>query len=152
MSLTKKRVVQVAIVLVLFVTTVYLNPLSSYSFSMSFNSENLQPKKPSTAVTVESINETNATSERTEKRILLWNSPHRIEASSFGTGRDAFVANRCAVDACRIVVNANEYPMESYDAIVINMHELWLTHLPRFQRSAHQRLIFFTQESPQVNL
>ena len=84
------------------------------------------------------------------KTILLWNSAHRIEAASFGVGHEAFVRNECPVSDCRIVTNASDYSMESYDAIVVNMHELWLSQLPDFQRRPNQRLIFFTQESPQV--
>jgi len=87
------------------------------------------------------------------KSILLWNSPHRIETSSFGFGREAFVLNNCSVTQCEIFTNRSALPFEQYDAVVMNMHEIHLTTMPedeKFQRSQHQRYIFLTQESPQT--
>lgn len=52
------------------------------------------------------------------------------------------------VTACEVIVNQTERPLESYDAIIIQMHELWLSHLPDFERPTSTRLIFLSQESP----
>ena len=88
---------------------------------------------------------------RENKTILIWNSAHRIETAAFGFSRDSFIRHGCEVSECIVFDNATSpelLPHEDYDAIIIHMHELWLTHLPEFQRKSHQRLIFLTQESP----
>ncbi len=38
--------------------------------------------------------------------------------------------------------------IEDYDAIILHMHELWITGHPIYNRQKYQRLIFLTQESP----
>ena len=136
----KMALILAAFVLILFVTIIY---------SRTFLNVTIERTPIIDSRTLQTF-ERNETIEVKEKLILLWNSPHRIEASSFGIGHDAFVVNDCPVDACRIVTDPVEYPMETYEAIIINMHELWLSHLPQFRRRPHHRLIFFTQESPQV--
>ena len=85
------------------------------------------------------------------KTILIWNSAHRIETAVFGFGYEPFLKHGCDVSDCIVYDNATSsklLPLEDYDAIIIHMHELWLTHLPEFQRKPHQRFIFLTQESP----
>lgn len=83
------------------------------------------------------------------KSILIWNSPHRIETSAFGLGHEPFINNGCKVSECIIYdQNSAISPLEEFDAIIIQMHELWLTHLPSFNRTEFQRVIFLTQESP----
>ena len=47
-------------------------------------------------------------------------------------------------------MQSNYQLLETVDALVINIHEFWLTTLPKFQRQPHQRIIYFTQESPQT--
>jgi alpha-1,3-fucosyltransferase len=88
---------------------------------------------------------------RGNKTILIWNSAHRIETAAFGFGYQPFIQHGCEVSDCVVFDNATTpelLPLEDYDAIIIHMHELWLTQLPEFKRQAHQRLIFLTQESP----
>ncbi|XP_046651804.1 alpha-(1,3)-fucosyltransferase C-like [Daphnia pulicaria] len=88
---------------------------------------------------------------RGNKTILIWNSAHRIETAAFGLGYQPFIQHGCEVSDCVVFDNATTpelLPLEDYDAIIIHMHELWLTQLPEFKRQAHQRLIFLTQESP----
>ena len=94
------------------------------------------------------------------KKILLWNSPERIEAAAFGTGHQAFVDAKCPVSDCYLMANSKlvveqiqkeDYRLlETFDAVLINVHELWLTTLlpDSYRRPDHQRLVFFTQESP----
>nr|CAH0110643.1 unnamed protein product [Daphnia galeata] len=82
------------------------------------------------------------------KSILIWNSPERIETSAFGFGHQPFVRNRCEVSDCVIYDNEMTMPLKEYDALIFNVHELWLTELPFFKRKRHQRFIFMTQESP----
>lgn len=89
------------------------------------------------------------------KSILLWNAPQRAEVISFGTGREVFQLHRCQVDACEIVVSRYQFPerpLDSYDAIVINLNDqMWLYELPNSDldgRKPHQRYVFFTQEPP----
>ena len=96
----------------------------------------------------------------TRKKILLWNSPNRIEASAFGTGHQAFLDAKCLVYDCEIVANSSEFwslaelddfkLLAEFDAILINVHELWLSSLlpHNYSRPKKQRLVFFTQESP----
>jgi alpha-1,3-fucosyltransferase len=88
---------------------------------------------------------------RENKNILIWNSAHRIETAAFGFELDSFRRHGCEVSDCIVFDNATSHellPLEDYDAIIIHMHELWLTHLPEFQRKSQQRLIFLSQESP----
>ena len=85
---------------------------------------------------------------RENKNILIWNSPERIETAVFGFGHEPFVKHGCEISECAIYNSASSLPLEEYDAIIIHMHELWTTQLPKFQRKSHQRLIFLTQESP----
>ncbi|EFX73041.1 hypothetical protein DAPPUDRAFT_58354 [Daphnia pulex] len=80
--------------------------------------------------------------------ILIWNSPDRIETSAFGLGHEPFIRNGCQVSDCVIFDNETALPLKEYDAIVMNMHVIWLTELPYFKRRQHQRFIFMTQESP----
>ena len=96
------------------------------------------------------------------KRILLWNSPHRIEASAFGTGHQAFLDAQCPFTDCLIVANSSHFwkrllesdfqLLEKFDAVLFNVHELWLSSLPppQYRRPPRQRFVFFTQESPQT--
>ena len=96
---------------------------------------------------------TNNVEDSSLKTILVWNSPHRIETASFGTGHDAFEKNNCPVKQCRIFVERSALPFHLYDAVVMNMHEIHLNILPEnegFNRFRHQRYIFLTQESPQT--
>ncbi len=87
-------------------------------------------------------------SARQNKNILIWNSPGRIETAAFGLGHEPFVQNGCEIQECVIFDNVSSLPLEEYDAIIMHMHELWLTTLPNFTRPEYQRLIFLTQESP----
>ena len=87
------------------------------------------------------------------KTILLWNSPGRIETASFGLGSRVFVENGCEVTACEIYDNRSAMPFEQYDAVVMNIHEIYMTRRPEitgFQRTQRQRFIFLSQESPQT--
>lgn len=75
------------------------------------------------------------------KTILIWNSANRIETAVFGTGSRPFVEHGCPYTKCRIdLAGRDSLPLESYDAIVINMNELWFAIkevwplLPRFIR------------------
>ena len=86
---------------------------------------------------------------RENKTILIWNSANRIETSAFGLGHQPFLQNGCEISECVVFDNKSSIlPLEEYDAIIVHMHELWLTQMPSFNRRAHQRLIFLTQESP----
>ncbi|XP_057368439.1 alpha-(1,3)-fucosyltransferase C-like [Daphnia carinata] len=82
------------------------------------------------------------------KSILVWNSPERIETAVFGSGHEPFVRHGCDVSQCEIFHNETALPLKDYDAIIMNMHVIWLTELPYFKRRPHQRFIFMTQESP----
>ena len=96
----------------------------------------------------------------TWKKILLWNSPNRIEAAAFGTGHQAFVNAKCPVSDCYLMANTeliaaqlkqSDYRLlKAFDAVLISVHELWMsTLLPgNYKRPKHQRVVFFTQESP----
>lgn len=86
------------------------------------------------------------------KNILIWNSPERIETAVFGLGHEPFVQHGCEISECTIYNNASSLPLEQYDAILINMQELWSTQLPSFARKKHQRFVFLTQESPMTML
>ena len=101
--------------------------------------------------------------ERSIKKIFVWNSPHRIEVASFGKGQRAFVEAGCEVSDCALYANSSrlwssvvrsDYRLlENFDAILVNVHELPYSFLPpisigRYKRSEEQRFIFFTQESP----
>ncbi len=95
------------------------------------------------------------------KRIFLWNSPHRIEASAFGTGHRVFVDAKCPVTDCLIIANSSDFwkmilesefqLLKDFDAVLFNVHELWLSSLPPqwYRKPPYQRFVFFTQESPQ---
>ena len=97
---------------------------------------------------------------KSRKLILLWNSPQRIESAAFGTGHEAFINAKCPVSDCELIANSDSLSklitkssyqlLSAFDAILINVHELWLsTLLPvTYQRPRHQRVVFFTQESP----
>jgi alpha-1,3-fucosyltransferase len=86
---------------------------------------------------------------RENKTILIWNGANRIETSAFGLGYQPFLQNGCEISDCVVFDNKSSIlPLEEYDAIIVHMHELWLTQMPNFDRRAHQRLIFLTQESP----
>lgn len=99
--------------------------------------------------------------EKQEKLILLWNSPHRIEAAAFGTGRQAFLDADCPVADCSIVANSSTVWnqtiqsdfrfLEQFDAVLFSVHELWISSLPprRYRRPTKQRFVLLTQESPQ---
>lgn len=82
------------------------------------------------------------------KSIFIWNSPERIETAVFGTGHEPFVRHGCEVSQCEIFHNESALPLKDYDAIIMNMHVIWLTELPYFKRRQDQRFIFMTQESP----
>ena len=86
---------------------------------------------------------------RENKTILIWNGADRIETSVFGLGHQPFLQKGCEISDCVVFDNKlSILPLEEYDAIIVHMHELWLTQMPNFDRRAHQRLIFLTQESP----
>lgn len=60
------------------------------------------------------------------KTILVWNGPDRIETAIFGTGHETFINNGCQENRCYIdLADQNVLPYESYDAIIINVNELW---------------------------
>jgi alpha-1,3-fucosyltransferase len=88
------------------------------------------------------------------KKILLWNSPERIEAAAFGTGHQVFVDAKCPISDCFLTAQINNKSdyllLETFDAVLINVHELWLSMLlpDTYRRPQHQRLVFFTQETP----
>lgn len=100
---------------------------------------------PGNVVTITTVQEARSSK---FKSILIWNSPERIETSVFGTGHEPFVRHGCEVFECIIFDKQTALPAAKYDAIIVNVHELWLTQLPFFRRQQHQRFIFFTQESP----
>ena len=91
---------------------------------------------------------------------MLWNSANRIEVNAFGTGHQSFVNAQCPVSNCDLVANSSEFwtrvtksnytLLETFDAIIFNLHELWLTFLfpDEYRRPVHQRVVFLTQESP----
>ena len=86
-----------------------------------------------------------------KKTILIWNSAHRIETAAFGFGHEPFVQHGCEISDCILFDNATSpdlLPIEDYDAIILHMHELWITGHPIYNRKKHQRLIFLTQEAP----
>jgi len=86
-----------------------------------------------------------------KKTILIWNSAHRIETAAFGFGHEPFVKHGCEISDCILFDNATSpdlLPTEDYDAIVLHMHELWITGHPNYNRQKYQRLIFLTQEAP----
>ncbi len=91
---------------------------------------------------------TKTSERRSNKTILIWNSPGRIETSVFGFGHKPFVRHRCEFSECILYKKKSALPLKSYDAIIIHMHELWLSKLPHFRRRENQRFIFLTQESP----
>lgn len=91
------------------------------------------------------------------KTILLWNeNPDRVEIVTFGRGREAFAICHLPPDQnCELVINKSLRPIESYDAIVVNApviqwSELGTETLPLLfsSRKVHQRIVFFSQESP----
>ena len=126
--------IKVTIVVVLFQTQSNLN--SSFSLTQFYKSID------------DSVNQF-ITRTRKSKNILIWNSPNRIETAAFGFGREPFVTNGCEIQDCIIYDNASYLPMEEYDAVIVHMHEFWLTQLPNLTaKPDHQRLIFLTQESP----
>ena len=91
------------------------------------------------------------------KTILLWN-PHadRVEIVTFGSGREAFTVCHLPPDQdCELVTNRTLRPIESYDAVVVNApviqwDEPGTETLPLLfsSRKGHQRIVFFSQESP----
>ena len=94
------------------------------------------------------------------KKIFLWNSPHRIEVYAFGTGHQPFIDSGCSVSNCFIQTNSSDFwsratannsgILKNFDAVLVNIHELWLSFLPDYERPAGQRLVWLTQESPQT--
>ncbi|KZS12523.1 putative Alpha--fucosyltransferase C [Daphnia magna] len=91
------------------------------------------------------------TATRQNKSILIWNSPERIETAAFGVGRSPFIQHGCHINECLIFDDQSALPLDNYDAIIVHVHELWLTKLPDFQRRGHQRFIFLTQETPLIS-
>jgi len=99
---------------------------------------------------------------KTLKKILLWNSPNRVEVAAFGTGDQPFIDAGCPVTNCFIQANSTEFwrqasrndsaILKSFDAVVINVHDLWLSFLPNYERPSNQRLVWLTQESPMGTL
>ena len=91
---------------------------------------------------------TNAT-----RSILVWNSAHRIETAAFGFGgKELFEKQGCEFTDCE-VTDTKLQPnrsLESFDAIIIQMHEIWMAPWPEFKRRPEQRLIWLSQESPQT--
>lgn len=95
------------------------------------------------------------------KKILLWNSPQRIEAAAFGTGHQVFIDAQCPVNNCTIVANSSKFwnemqqsnfhLLETFDAVLFSVHEMWLSSLPppQYRRPLQQRFVLLTQESPQ---
>ncbi len=96
------------------------------------------------------------------KKILLWNSPHRIEVAAFGTGHQPFVDHGCPVTNCYIQANNSEFwsqaiandseILKSFDAVLVNVHELRLSFLPEYERPSGQRFVWLSQESPSNTL
>ena len=93
------------------------------------------------------------------KTILVWNdSVERVEIISFGTGSSAFnVCNFNPYEQCELVNDRRKRPIESYDAIVINVPILKWSSLMKKRlnqslklrnRQQRQRVVFFSQESP----
>jgi alpha-1,3-fucosyltransferase len=92
-------------------------------------------------------------SSRQTKTILMWNSADRIETSTFGLGNETFAQHRCEFTECAVFDKssvAELLPLDEYDAVLVHIHELWMTHMPNFQRQKHQRFVFLTQESPPI--
>lgn len=101
-----------------------------------------------------------ATKKRHLKKIYIWNSPDRIESAAFGVGHEAFLANKCPISDCTIVVRSSTswhnmtqsrfQMLETFDAVLFHIHELWVTSLPPdyYRRPSSQRFVFLTQESP----
>lgn len=87
---------------------------------------------------------------RQNKTILIWNSPERIETAAFGVGHLPFIEHGCKIKECIIFDDKSALPLKDYDAIIVHIHELWLTELPDFQKQSHQRFIFLTQETPMI--
>ena len=92
------------------------------------------------------------------KTILIWNSEYRVESvGEFGTGHQPFIDHSCPVNNCFIQVNEssefwsratanNSEVIKRFDAAVISGFLLYF--LPDYERPAHQRFIWLTQESP----
>ena len=114
-------------------------------------------------VMMQHTNSRHVTRIRSIKKILLWNSPHRIEAAAFGRGHRAFIDAGCEVSDCALYANSSrlwkaivrsDYKLlESFDTVLVNVHDLPYSFVPprsigRYKRSERQRFVFFTQESP----
>ena len=86
------------------------------------------------------------------KSILVWNSPHRMETAAFGYGgKDLFISHDCEYTNCEVQYKHHQDRLlEYYDAIIFNMHEMWMVSWPNFTRQPEQRFIWLSQESPQT--
>ena len=98
------------------------------------------------------------------KKILLLNSPNRLEMSSFGTGYEAFERSKCPVASCEITANSTSFwsnlkeskflILQTFDAIILSYsyippEPIIVEYLSsKYQRPPNQRIIFFSQESP----
>ena len=82
------------------------------------------------------------------KRILLWNKVFN-EDNIFGIelSKDILRTVGCSVWQCDIITDRNSYAIESYDAVIFNQRQWTPMDLPP-HRSAHQRYIFWINESP----
>ena len=63
-------------------------------------------------------------------------------------GYETFAQHGCEFTQCVVYDKASDLSLDKYDAILVHVHELWMTHMPNFQRKKHQRFVFLTQESP----
>jgi hypothetical protein len=73
---------------------------------------------------------------RSHRNLIFW----------FGTR--TFRPERMRIVGLRHFCNEKAFTFKEYDALIVNVHEKWLTGSPYFKRRPHQRFIFMTQESP----
>ena len=94
-------------------------------------------------------NEVRLTRKNQTKTILLWNAnPERFEIAAFGIGRKAFDVCKTPYEQCELISDKRKRPIESFDAILINIPIFKGSSLMIKKRLDRQRLIFFSQESP----
>nr|CAD7439752.1 unnamed protein product [Timema bartmani] len=94
------------------------------------------------------------TKETPLKTILLWNQFFSTKHFGYGIGQDPFLKAQCPVHTCNISDRADgplHAGVEHFDAILFHMIDKSIIELQQDmpdKRSAHQRYIFFLQESP----
>nr|CAD7454069.1 unnamed protein product [Timema tahoe] len=94
------------------------------------------------------------TKETPLKTILLWNQFFSTKHFGYGIGQDPFLKAQCPVHTCNISDRADGplyAGVEHFDAILFHMIDKSIIELQQDmpdKRSAHQRYIFFLQESP----